>query len=795
MKKTIVLITLICLLFISVLQVKEQASTDFNVLFITNESAVSGDNVSDMISDIGRAYNITITNVKANNSLIEALTDSNEYTDVIIQDTYETLFNSNWGLPSSLNMIDSNINCYLGMPWKELTNEEKQTVKDKCQSVFGNSSLRIIERTYTNLLEVKNAGIDVANSNGTLTKAGELTLACTYITEIAKTQITGLTSYEGISEANVKTIIEKVNETISILEPSVSSTTNNTVNVTNTMNTANITNTSNTNTTKTTAKTTKKTTTAMGKLKADPMSFNYRRFKSDREPRLSFIKTDPDYIYIKFKDCGGIKCEHTGDTKNQPKVYTCDDATGKNKKEITDLKRCKKADYSNKQGTEYIYMVGIPSKYIGDKKSYFYVVGYDINSNVIREYISATRKKDGTYSLNRAPRSCAVTTDTDNTKIGFLTIDYTGVGTIKVRTIKNKDVDVLGQWDGTVQKNWSQVESVKANKMNVTSAITNMSKVSTFFKTRTWKGKNPKVKGKDGVYRFVVETKDAVGLSCVKTMSVNTNQIHTGNKYEKVANKKTTKKTSKKKSTQKTTKKTSSSSSKNAGYWEVKNNKYIYHYKDGTKKQFSKSCYRSNKKIQDIEALDPNLSNESKMKNWQSKYTYAGISHKYCVESQTANDAAKKNGTSRYAIVVDLNVANVHIYKRVGGTWIPFRTYIAFVGNPRLSPDTYNYNKKKGTKMYSKGNTPIGLFYIDGGRWYDAGDEMKYWVEFGVKGHNENNGLYLHYSPHAPKQGVEGVTGEAKGYRINTSCITFGNMEIGKWIYYHIGRGTPILIY
>ena len=766
----ILVIIIIGMTSLKAFQLREYAVSDHNVLFVTKGSTINDKTMTDMLSDLGRAYNITVTNISITEgmSLEEAISNlsESEYTDVIIQSSYDNLSNQAW---SSLQAVfaGDDVNFVVGMPWIELTESERAEVKDKCNDLFSNTSIRVLDRVYANLLEVKEAGIEVADSTGTLTKAGELTLSCTYISEIAKDSITGLTSYDGISDTSVKTIVDKVNgtinETTSTYTPAQESTTEETTTTKKT-------------TTKTTAKTTKKSTTATGTLKADPTSFNFRTFKSDREPRIRFVTSDTDYVYLDFCDCAGIKSEHTGDKDKRPKVYTCSDNKGKNKKEITDLKRPTLAQYK-KQDTEYVYTVGIPAKYVGENKSFFYAVAYDSDksSDVIREYFSVKRKSDGTFSVDRAPRSVAVTTSKDTSKIGFLAKDYSGIASIKVRTIKKDGTDTLGEWNGTVQKEWSQVESVTSSKKNVVSAITNMNKVSTFFKNRSWKGKNPKVTGKNGVYKFVIETKDSSGLSCVKTMSVNTTQVHVGSKYETITSKKKT---------------TSSSSSKNAGYWEIKNKKYIYHYKNGTTKQFSKSCYNANKKIQDVKAIDPNLPKNIKVRNntWTNiSFTYAGIFHPnyYCYDT-TATDAAIKNGTSQYAIAVDLDVANLHIFKRVNGTWIPERTYNVNVGA----------KSSRSGKQYAKSNTPSGLHYINGNRQPVANkeDPCHYWVAFGAKGHNDYNEDYIHYSTTGPKGDANGVSGEVKGIKRSPACITL-SWDRAKWIYYHIGRGTPVLIY
>lgn len=538
---SIVLMLLVFPSFVNVIQATEDLDTDYNLLVVTNDNIVNGDRITEIISDIGKAYNISVTNVGINSNTplttILANISEEDYTNVILQDTFDNLLNSNWDVISNKSIINdltiNDIKCHIGTPWKELTEEEKNVVEEKCKTLFSDSSLKVLDRVYENLLAVKESGIDIANSNGNLTNSGELTLACTYISEITKNKITNLSSYDGISDANVAVIIDKVNSTLNgIKEPSTATSTS-TTNTTNT--TSQVTSKSTSQSTaKTTVKTTKKTT-SLGSLKADSSSLNYTTFKTDREPRLEFVGNDPDYLYIKIKDCGGISSELTGDKKNHPKVYTCTDAKGNGKKEITDIKKPSAAQYK-KQDTTYVYMVGIPSKYIGEKKSYFYIVAYDTskNKNVIREHFGVSRKEDGTFSVDRAPRSVAVTTTQNLKQIGFLVKDYSGVSKIKVRTIKDKGTDTLGEWDGTIQNNWSQVESVTASRNNIIRSITTMTKVSKFFKSRKWSGKNPKLSGQDGKYKFAIDTTDANGRTSTKTMVIDTTLYRTGDTYQKI---------------------------------------------------------------------------------------------------------------------------------------------------------------------------------------------------------------------------------------------------------------------
>ncbi len=217
------------------------------------------------------------------------------------------------------------------------------------------------------------------------------------------------------------------------------------------------------------------------------------------------------------------------------------------------------------------------------------------------------------------------------------------------------------------------------------------------------------------------------------------------------------------------------------GYWEIKNNRYIYHYLDGTSKELSKSCYISHKKIKDVKSYDPNPPKAVKgLSGWTNvPFTYAKIYHKnyYCYDN-TANNLAIKNSGSKYAIVVDESIAVVHIYRQEKNEWIPDRTFTANhlrADNHLLGVHYINGNRHPGTY------TPAG--------WYDH-----FWVAFGADKHNDYNEDYFHHSPAAPKGDAKGVTGEVKGILSNKGCVML-SYERAKWIYYNCGRGTPVLIW
>ncbi|MBR3134637.1 MAG: Ig-like domain-containing protein, partial [Clostridia bacterium] len=217
------------------------------------------------------------------------------------------------------------------------------------------------------------------------------------------------------------------------------------------------------------------------------------------------------------------------------------------------------------------------------------------------------------------------------------------------------------------------------------------------------------------------------------------------------------------------------------GYWEVKKGKYIYHYLNGTSKEWTISEYTAWNKLkeQKVKALSPTA-----YKRNGNMFTYAGITHQWFVQDSTADNIAIKNGGSPYAITVDHDRARESIFKINNGIWEPIKSIKVLIGRKGLS---YNLNGQTDPKIYTKNtHTPIGLYYIDG---YRSNNNNLYWVEFGViysdgkNGHGWNNGDYLHAGDNPVSWG-----GNSGG------CIV-ADLEYAKWIYFNCGRGTPVLIW
>lgn len=226
------------------------------------------------------------------------------------------------------------------------------------------------------------------------------------------------------------------------------------------------------------------------------------------------------------------------------------------------------------------------------------------------------------------------------------------------------------------------------------------------------------------------------------------------------------------------------------GSWEVKNGKYIYHYTNGTKKIWSVSEYTGWKKLkeQNVKALDPTA-----YKITGNHIYYAGFKQYYVCKDNTANNKAIKNGGSPYAITVDLDNFRESVFENNGTNKNPIWEPIKSVRVNHGGKFDHEVWKKLDHKLFAKNwKTPQGLFYTNGAHWDNVDDQnghiLRYWVSFGTKGRINNslkveNELYLH----------EVTGGKSVGYT-NAGCVT-AVTEHAKWIYYNIGRGTPILIW
>ena len=226
-------------------------------------------------------------------------------------------------------------------------------------------------------------------------------------------------------------------------------------------------------------------------------------------------------------------------------------------------------------------------------------------------------------------------------------------------------------------------------------------------------------------------------------------------------------------------------------YWEVKNGKYIYYYLNGTTKTWTISEYVGWKKLTEkkVKSLNP-----ATFKRNGNMFTFAGITHKYYAEDNTANNMAIKNGGSQYAITVDLDRRHESIFKINKGIWEPYKSEAVHVGKKWTR---YNSKGCPDLKTYTKNSvTPTGLYYTSGNNNNGKG---LYWVAFGVQYKNKNLGAYG-VNGHGPNKEDYLHSGGANNYTVKkggpcTNGCVVSSLKHAKWIYYNCGRGTPVLIY
>ncbi len=220
-----------------------------------------------------------------------------------------------------------------------------------------------------------------------------------------------------------------------------------------------------------------------------------------------------------------------------------------------------------------------------------------------------------------------------------------------------------------------------------------------------------------------------------------------------------------------------------SGHWEIDNNKYIYHYLDGTAKKWTESEYVAWNKLieQNVKAMDPTAYTIT-YKKGKKTINYLGISHTYRCSDDTANQKAIANGVSPYAITVDLDNNRQSIFENHNEVWEPIKNLKVNIGKTWKEYGKPNSNPK----IYAKDSlTPTGLFYTDGCNLKTWGEGQPYWVAFGVYPRDRDfNEDYFHTTLDKVSVGRDWTLG----------CISL-KIEDAKWIYYNCGRGTPVLIW
>ena len=230
------------------------------------------------------------------------------------------------------------------------------------------------------------------------------------------------------------------------------------------------------------------------------------RVRNDREPRITTIKTNKDYLYVILHDDAGIKTSKTtvllDGKKCELELFKRSDGSYKKDGTRIDKDLLRNNSYS---GTRYDYGVKIKNSELTTKYSNMYIFSFDhqngcfIKENFIMRKYDKMDSKGEYYNVNRAPR---VTVSIINNKPSVDAIDYSGIKSIKVLSKKNDEV-VYSYYN----YNSGTDEETRKNSIRVREPID----MNLIEKAQ---------KDKPGRYRFRIFAEDIDGIKSERTMTV-----------------------------------------------------------------------------------------------------------------------------------------------------------------------------------------------------------------------------------------------------------------------------------
>jgi len=555
MKRRVVYISVFFALVLMMLSCSAYAT---NVLVISEEDVVHGKSVTSMLQQIETdsftIEEIQIGNGKSLTQIVNEMdTNGRTYDSVIIQLPYSsrgTVVDTTSAINTLYTRIGSteNTKYFIGTFVGKIGNytQEIVTIQEELKEILDGLTTKNVASipVYENLKKATDNSLDVYLNNQ-ITTLGDLLVACTYSNSLGK-NVKNLTSYSGLTDEEVKAIVEIANE---LAVPETETPSSEIVDETPTQKneTNNTIPSSSKKTSFSAPKKTSKVSEEKGNLKVVDSMPGYVSFKSDREPRLKYI-VESDYLNIEIRDCGGVACEYpSGDGRYeaqkamQPKIYHYDN--DKRGAEVKNVKRPTESEYK-KIEKEYVYTIGLPASEIGEEYTKFEIVAYDVKSKLkqqftIDEVFMVKKSEDGKILVNRAPASYIVALKSSMNRIGILANDATGVSKMELRTVpkgKKKESDRITGSNGAIQNNWSAIKTVTDNKKYVKVGITKFEKIDALFKKSSWKGLNPKVSGEDGIYSVVITAKDASGASSIKTLLIDVRYYHFGETFKLTGN-------------------------------------------------------------------------------------------------------------------------------------------------------------------------------------------------------------------------------------------------------------------
>ena len=544
-----------------------------NVLIISEENVVHGKTVATMLGMIASDdFNIAEESIESGKSLLQTVDSINTterlYDIVVIQPPLngnkDSFTSDCTDAINSLNAQigkDREVKYYICTPIGNtisLSNQEQEikASEEAVEEVV--SKLTTIKASkipvYEILKEATNAKYLEVYSNNSLTTLGDLLVACTYCNSLG-IKVDNLSTYPGLNNTEVQSVTDLANDwgdnNSETSEPEVITETTNSI-TDNTANTSNKTNTTNT--------TNSISTEDRDNVEKTDAPTDVVTFRTDREPRLTYIKEKPDYLFIEIRDMAGIACEYPSyymgekceaSKSMQPQIYYYEN--DKRGNTVSGLKRPAEDEYKLVKReneyhlviSEYVYTIGLPVSEISEEFKKFEIVAYDVKSPYkksqyfIDEVFMVKKSSAGELTVNRAPTSFAVTTKSTLNQMSLQVADGTGVSTIDMKTLPKgvgEYSEVIRTWNGRAEENWSAISKTTTNGEYVKEGLTKFEKIDTIFKKSSWVGLNPKLAEEDGVYVVLITAEDASGACSVKTMNFDTRYYIWDGAYIKTGN-------------------------------------------------------------------------------------------------------------------------------------------------------------------------------------------------------------------------------------------------------------------
>ena len=224
----------ILLLFIAFIMLLSCSVNAANVLIISEGDTVHGETVANMLSKIAPdSFTVEQKSIANNMSFAQTIAEINTngktYDSVIVQLPYGNSTSNDAVVTDCVSAINSlhakngnnaNTQYFFGTPVGKIANYDQEVkVSDEVvkKVISGLTTVKVSSiPVFENIKIATDKSLEVC-ANNKLTTLGDLLVACTYSNSLGK-EVTALTSYENLVDADVKEIISISNATASAVK-------------------------------------------------------------------------------------------------------------------------------------------------------------------------------------------------------------------------------------------------------------------------------------------------------------------------------------------------------------------------------------------------------------------------------------------------------------------------------------------------------------------------------------------------------------------------------------------------